>query len=100
MLARVLRETGKIYLNRKPIMTETTNEQPKEPTTLTFNDKEYLLSELSDQSKILVNHLQSLNVQVGEARMKLDQLEAAKTTFANMLETELEGDKETPPSVD
>ena len=57
---------------------------------LNFNDKDYPLEELSEPAKMLVANLQDIQVKSQEARMQLDQLEAARTTFTKMLEEELE----------
>jgi len=57
---------------------------------LNFNDKDYPLEDLSEPARMLVANLQDIQVKSQEARMQLDQLEAARTTFTKMLEEELE----------
>lgn len=57
---------------------------------LNFNDKDYSLEDLSEPAKMLVANLQDIQIKSQEARMQLDQLEAARTTFTKMLEEELE----------
>ena len=57
---------------------------------LNFNDKDYPLEDLSDTAKMFVANLQDIARKTSEARMQLDQLEAARTTFTSLLEEELE----------
>jgi len=57
---------------------------------LNFNDKDYPLEDLSEPAKMMVANLQDIARKTSEARMQLDQLEAARTTFTSLLEEELE----------
>lgn len=57
---------------------------------LNFNDKDYPLEDLSEPAKMMVANLQDIARKTQEARMQLDQLEAARTTFTSLLEEELE----------
>ena len=56
---------------------------------LNFNDTEYPLEDLSEPAKMMVANLQDIARKSQEARMQLDQLEAARVAFSNMLEEEL-----------
>lgn len=67
-----------------------------QPRTLNFNDKEYDMDTLSEKAQYLVGQLQDLGAQSSAQRARLDQLEAAKSTFSRMLEEELESPSETP----
>lgn len=62
----------------------------EEKPLLIFNDKEYPLEDLSDTAKMYAANLQDIARKSQEARMQLDQLEAARTTFTSLLEEELE----------
>jgi len=57
---------------------------------LNFNEKDYPIEDLSDTARMLVANLQDIARKTSEARMQLDQLEAARTTFTSLLEEELE----------
>ena len=57
---------------------------------LNFNDKDYPLEDLSDTAKMFVANLQDIARKTSEARMQLDQLEAARIHFSSLLEEELE----------
>lgn len=64
--------------------------ETEQKPVLNFNDKDYPLEELSDTAKMFVANLQDIARKTSEARMQLDQLEAARTTFTSLLEEELE----------
>lgn len=62
------------------------NEKP----TLVYDDKTYLIEDLSDRVKYIIGQVQDLNSQISQTKAKLDQLEVAKRGFTNMLGDELE----------
>ena len=64
--------------------------ETEQKPVLNFNDKDYPLEDLSDTAKMFVANLQEKEKKTSEARMQLDQLEAARTTFTSLLEEELE----------
>ena len=64
--------------------------ETEQKPVLNFNDKDYPLEDLSDAAKVFVANLQDIARKTSEARMQLDQLEAARTTFTSLLEEELE----------
>jgi DNA invertase Pin-like site-specific DNA recombinase len=68
--------------------------ETEQKPTLNFNDKEYLIENLSESARIMVANLQDIARKSSDARMQLDQLEAARVHFTQMLEAELEGDGE------
>lgn len=68
-------------------MTEPTEQQP---TTLSFNDKEYVFDDLGQEAKMIVANLQDVGIKLGQKRMEVDQLEAARMHFTSLLEQELE----------
>jgi hypothetical protein len=57
---------------------------------ITINDKEYTEDQLTDQQKIIINHINSLQQKIGSAEFNLDQLKVGKDAFMNMLNVSLE----------
>lgn len=65
----------------------------QEKPTLVFDDKTYVIEDLSDTAKYIVNQIQDLTGQISQVRAKIDQLEVAKRGFTNMLGDELNKEK-------
>ena len=63
--------------------------ETQEKPTLVFNDQTYIIEDLSDTAKYIINQVQDLNNQINIANGKLDQLEVAKRGFTDMLQDEL-----------
>ena len=57
---------------------------------ITINNKEYTEDQLTDQQKIIINHINSLQQKIGSAEFNLDQLKVGKDAFINMLNVSLE----------
>ena len=68
-------------------MTEVTNND--QPTTLSFNDVEYNVDELSQKAKYLVSQVQDMQTQANQTRAKLDQIEVGIQGFTGLLQKEL-----------
>jgi len=66
----------------------------QEKPTLVYNDKSYVIEELSDQAKYIVNQIQDLGNQIASTKGRLDQLEVAQRGFTNMLGEELNKEEE------
>lgn len=69
----------------------------KQPQTITINDKEYTEDQLTDQQKVMINHIADLDRKIGSTEFNLDQLRVGREAFVNMLtaslaETETETD--------
>lgn len=62
----------------------------KQTKTITINDKDYTEDELTDQQKVMVNHIKDLDRKVGSAQFNLDQLHVGKQAFVDMLIKSLE----------
>ena len=62
----------------------------KQTKTITINDKEYTEDQLTDQQKIIINHLTDLDRKIGSTQFNLDQLTVGKNAFMNMLNESLE----------
>ena len=57
--------------------------------TITYNDKEYDVSDLNDTETYLYAQVRTLRKRIADARFDLDQLVAAENAFANTLVTSL-----------
>ena len=68
-------------------------EEEKKPT-ITVNEKEYLVEELNDSQKVMVNHILDINRKIGQPQFQLEQLQVASTAFNNMLTQQLEAEEE------
>ena len=68
-------------------MTEVTE---NEVQTISLNDKEYKVDELSEKAKYLVSQVQDMQAQGNQTRAKLDQIEVGIRGFTNLLQEELE----------
>ena len=61
-----------------------------EKTPMTINNKEYFFEDLTDEQKVLFNHVADLDRKLSSARFNLDQLSIGRDTFANMLAQSVE----------
>jgi hypothetical protein len=68
-------------------MTEVTE---NEVQTISMNDKEYKVDDLSEKAKYLVSQVQDMQGQGNQTRAKLDQIEVGIRGFTNLLQEELE----------
>jgi hypothetical protein len=62
----------------------------KQPQTITLNDKEYKVEDLTEKQITLVNHLNDLERKINSTSFQLDQLLVGKDAFINLLSKELE----------
>jgi hypothetical protein len=62
--------------------------------TIVINDKEYTEDQLTDQQKIMVNHVADLDRKMGTTQFNLDQLAVGKKAFVDMLTASLEETKD------
>ena len=58
--------------------------------TIVINDKEYTEDQLTDQQKMMVNHIADLDRKIGTTQFNLDQLGVGKQAFVDMLTKSLE----------
>jgi hypothetical protein len=68
-------------------MTEVTE---NEVQTISMNDKEYKVEDLTDKAKYLVSQVQDMQTQANQARARLDQIEVGIRGFTGLLQEELE----------
>tara|TARA_R100000315_G_C5166390_1_gene95933 strand:- start:89 stop:328 length:240 start_codon:yes stop_codon:yes gene_type:complete len=59
-------------------------------TPMTINKKEYFLEDLTDEQKVLFNHVADLDRKLSSARFNLDQLTVGRDSFVNMLAQSVE----------
>tara|TARA_R110001592_G_scaffold320283_1_gene598197 strand:- start:172 stop:384 length:213 start_codon:yes stop_codon:yes gene_type:complete len=57
---------------------------------ITINDVDYTEDQLTDEQKLLINHVNSLQQKIGSAQFNLDQLQVGKKAFVDMLTASLE----------
>ena len=75
-------------------MTEVTE---NEVQTISMNDKEYKVEDLTDKAKYLVSQVQDMQSQANQARARLDQIEVGIRGFTGLLQEELENPAPTEP---
>jgi hypothetical protein len=61
----------------------------KTPQTITINNIEYTEDQLTDEQKMLINHVADLDRKIGSTRFNLDQLQVGRDAFVNMLTASL-----------
>ena len=63
----------------------------KQTKTISINGTDYTEDQLTDQQKVMVNHVADLDRKLGSAQFNLDQLNVGREAFVNMLASSLEG---------
>lgn len=69
-------------------MTET------KPVVITINNVDYTEDQLTDEQKVLINHVADLDRKISAARFNLDQLQVGRDAFMNMLTSALKKETE------
>jgi len=64
----------------------------KKTKTVTINGTEYTEDQLTDQQKVMINHVADLDRKIGSTQFNLDQLQVGKQAFMDMLTKSLEAD--------
>ena len=62
----------------------------KQTKTVTINGTDYTEDQLTDQQKVMINHVADLDRKIGTTQFNLDQLNVGKDAFVNMLTQSLE----------
>lgn len=57
--------------------------------TITINGTEYTEDQLTDQQKLMINHIADLDRKIGTTQFNLDQLQVGRQAFMDMLEASL-----------
>ena len=62
----------------------------KEKPVLNLDDKEYIIEDMTDEQKAMVNHINDLQNKQNTNQFMADQLSVGKEAFINMLRKALE----------
>jgi len=62
---------------------------------ITINDVDYTEDQLTDQQKVIINHIGDLDRKIRNTQFSLDQLTVGKEAFVKMLTDSLESTEET-----
>ena len=62
----------------------------KKTNTITINDKSYTEDQLTDQQKVMINHVGDLDRKIKSTQFNLDQLNVGKSAFMNLVTASLE----------
>lgn len=60
------------------------------PKAITFNNKEYLIDDMSKESLRLIEHLMDLDIKLRKAILEVEQLQLVQDTITKLLEKQLE----------
>ena len=74
-------------------MAKKEKEMPKE-NVITLFDKEYKESELSDEQKVMINHVADLERKIQSSEFNLQQLRFGKQAFLDALKASIKKDEE------
>ena len=66
----------------------------KKTQIITINDKDYTEDQLTDEQKVLINHVADLDRKLGSTRFNLDQLQVGRDAFMSLLTTSLNKETE------
>jgi hypothetical protein len=66
----------------------------KTATVITIDDVEYTEDQLTEEQKVLINHVTSLDQKINSAKFNLDQLSVGRKAFMDMLTQSLQGKDE------
>ena len=61
----------------------------KKTQIITINDVDYTEDQLTDEQKVLINHVADLDRKIGSTRFNLDQLQVGRDAFMQMLTNSL-----------
>jgi hypothetical protein len=61
----------------------------KQPNVITINNVDYTEDQLSDQQKVIINHVADLDRKIRSAQFNLDQLTVGRDAFMQMLNASL-----------
>lgn len=66
----------------------------KKTPVITINDKDYTEDQLTDQQKVIINHISDLDRKIGSTQFNLDQLQVGRQAFMDMLKASLDETEE------
>lgn len=64
----------------------------KQTDTVTINNKDYDFDNLTDEQKVLVNHVADLDRKIGSTEFNLFQLRVGREAFYKILTNSLQGE--------
>jgi len=62
----------------------------KKTNTITINGNDYTEDQLTDQQKVMVNHVGDLDRKISSTQFNLDQLQVGRQAFMQLLTASLE----------
>ena len=62
----------------------------KQTQTITIDDVEYTEDQLTDQQKVMINHVADLDRKIRSSQFNIDQLNVGRNAFMGMLKLSLE----------
>ena len=68
--------------------------EQKEKPVLNLDDKEYIIEDMTDEQKMMVNHINDLQNKQNTNQFMADQLSVGKEAFINMLRASLTAEPE------
>ena len=66
--------------------------EKEKPAVLTLDEKEYVIEEMTDDEKMLLNHINDMQNKINTNQFMRDQLEVGKEAFINKLRESLEAE--------
>ena len=74
--------------------------EKEQKPVLNLDDKEYVIEDMTDEQKMMVNHINDLQNKQNTNTFMADQLQVGKEAFINMLRTSLEAPEEVDDEVE
>ena len=66
--------------------------EKEKPAVLTLDEKEYVIDEMTEDEKMLLNHINDMQNKINTNQFMRDQLEVGKEAFINKLRESLEAE--------
>ena len=67
--------------------------EKEKPAVLTLDEKEYVIDEMTDEEKMLLNHINDMQSKINTNQFMRDQLEVGKEAFISKLRESLEAEE-------
>ena len=68
--------------------------EKEQKPVLTFDNKEYIIEDMTDEQKVLLNHINDLHNKMNSMQFNLDQVSVGKDAFIEKLREALDEDKD------
>ena len=68
--------------------------EKEKPAVFTLDEKEYVIDEMTDDEKMLLNHINDMQSKINTNQFMRDQLEVGKEAFIGKLRESLEAEPE------